>query len=259
MQLCKINFIYLFTYCFHRTLNNETSEHLPRVLHTLSEDTTNPISDTTSGNSQNSIDNVPNKVTDPITPTSPGENKNENVFIIPNNYIYTGNYDLVGPVEEDHSTLINNGNYCPEYAEVNDCLVEKPVKMPSTTLRPDYQPQEYSELNHAYKEEQKCLTLDRHMKDGRLQQGHYSKFNRNMSIPTHSIRRQHPGETYSSLETYHSDSGYQTTESKDAISDTEIGRIENTHFQSDSAVYSDCSNRKQHTKEESEAMRDSNS
>ncbi len=35
----------------------------------------------------------------------------------------------------------------------------------------------------------------------------------------------------------------------DVISDTEIGRIENTHFQSDSAVDSDCSNRKQHTKE----------
>ncbi len=218
---------------------------MPHVLSTLSEDTTNPISDTTSGNSQNSIDNVPNKVTNPITPTSPGENKNETVFIIPNNNIYTGNYDLVDSVEEDRNTLINYGN-CPEYAEVNDCLVEKPVEMPSTTLRPDYQPQEYSELNHAYKEEQKCLTLDRHMKDGQLQQVHYSKFNCNMSVPTHSIRRQHPGETYSSLETYHSDSGYQTTESKDAISETEIGRIENTHFQSDSAVDNDCSNRKQH-------------
>ncbi len=228
---------------------------MPHVLPTISEDTTNPISDTASRNSQNSIVNFTNKVTYAITPTSPGENKNETAFMIPNNNIYTGNYDLVGPVEEDHSTLINNGN-CPEYAEVNDCLVEKPVEMSSTTLRPDYQPQEYSELNHAYKEEQKCLTLDRHMKDGQLQQVHYSKFNRNMSIPTNSIRRQHPGETYSSLETYHSDSGYQTTESKDVISDTEIGRIENTHFQSESAVDNDCSNRKQHTKEGSEAIHD---
>ncbi len=228
---------------------------MPHVVPTLSEDTTNPISDTTSGNSQNSIDNFTNKVTDRIILTSPGENKNEAAFMIPNNNIYTGNYDLVGPVEEDHNTLIYNGN-CPEYAEVNDCLVEKPVEMPSTTLRPDYQPQEYSGLNHAYKEEQKCLTLDRHMKDDQLQQVHYSKFNRNMSIPTHSIRRQHPGETYSSLETYHSDSGYQTTESKDVISDTVIGRIENTHSQSESAVDNDCSNRKQHTNEGSETMRD---
>ncbi len=217
---------------------------MPRVVPTLSEDTTKPISDTISGNSQNSTDNFPNKVTGHIILTSPGENKKETVFMLPNNTIYTGNYDLVGPVEEDH-TLINNGNG-PEYAEVNDCLIEKPLEMPSTTLRPDYQPQEYSELNHAYKEEQKCLTVDRHMKDGQLQLGHYSKFNRNMSIPTHFIRRQHPGETYSSLETYHSDSGYQTTENKDVISDTQIGRIENTHFQSDSAVDSDCSNRKQH-------------
>ena len=46
------------------------------------------------------------------------------------------------------------------------------------------------------------------------------------------------------------------TESKDVFSDTQIGRIENTHFQSDSAVDSDCSNRKQHTKEESEAIHD---
>ncbi len=166
----------------------------------------------------------------------------------------TGNYDLVGPVEEDHSTLINNGN-CSEYAEVNDCLVEKPVEMLSTTLRSDYQLQKYSDLNHAYKEEQKCLTLYRHMKDGQLQQGHYSKFNHNMSIPTHSIRR-HPGETYSSLDTYHSDSGYQTTESKDVISDNEWARIGNAHFQSDSAVDSDCSNRKPHTKEGSEAIHD---
>ncbi len=228
---------------------------MPHVLPTLSEDTTNPISDTTSGNSQNSIDNVLNKVTDPITPTSPGENNNETVFIIPNNYIYTGNYNLVGPAEEDHSTLINNGN-CPEYAEVNDCFIEKPLEMPSITLRPDYQPQEYSELNHAYKEEQKCLTLDRHMKDGQLQQVHYSKFNRNMSIPTHSIRRQHPGETYSSLETYHSDSGHQTTESKGVISDTERARIGNAHFQSVFAMDNDCSNRKQYTKEGSEAIHD---
>ncbi len=162
------------------------------MLPILSEDRTKPISGTTSSYSQNSIDNVPNKVTDPITPTSPGENKNETVFIIPNNYIYTGNYDLVGPAEEYHSTLINNDN-CPEYAEVNDCLIEKPVEMPSTTLRPDYQPQEYSELNRAYKKEQKCLTLDRHMKDGQLQQVHYSKFNRNMSIPTHSHQTSTPG------------------------------------------------------------------
>ncbi len=177
--------------------------------------------------------------------------------MIPNNNIYTGNYDLVGPVEEDHSTLLNNGN-CPKCAEVNDCLVvvEKPLEMPSIILRPDYQPQEYSELNHAYKEEQKCLTLDRHMKDGQLQQGHYSKFNHNMSVLTHFIRRQHPGKTYSSLETYHSDSGYQTTESKDAISDTERARIGNEHFQNDSAVDNDCSNRKQHTKEGSEAIHD---
>ncbi len=189
---------------------------MPHVLPSLSEDTTNPISDTISGNSQNSIVNFPNKVTYAITPTSHGENKNETAFMIPNNNIYTGNYDLVGPVEEDRNTLIYNGN-CPEYAEVNDCLVENPVEMSSTTLRPDYQPQEYSELNHAYKVEQKCLTLDRHMKDGQLQQVHYSKFNHNMSVPTHSIRRQHPGETYSSLETHHSDSGYQTTESKDVI------------------------------------------
>ncbi len=216
------------------------------------------MSDTISGNSQNSIDNFPYKVTDRIILTSPGENINKTVFMLPNNTIYTGNYDLVGPVEEDHSTLINNGNF-PEYAEVNDYLVEKPVEMPSTSLRPDYQPQEYSELNHAYKEEQKRLTLDRHMKNGQLQQVHYSKFNRNMSVPTHSIRRQHPGETYSSLEPYHSDSGYQTTESKDVISDTQIGRIENTHFQSDFAVNSDCSNRKQHTKTESETIHDRNS
>ncbi len=243
----------MFVYCFHRTLNNETSEHLPRVLPTLSEDTTKPISDTTSGNSQNSIVHFPNRDTYPITLMSPAENKNETSFMIPNNNIYTGNYDLVGPVEEDRITLIYNGN-CPEYAEVNDCLVEKPVEMPSTTLRPDYQPQEYSELNHAYKKEQKCLTLDRHMKDGQLQQVHYSKFNRNMSIPTHSIRRQCPGEIYSSLETYHSDSGHQTTEGKGVISDNEIGRIENTHFQSDFAVDNDCSNRKQHTKEGSEAI-----
>ncbi len=228
---------------------------MPRVVSTLSEGTTNPISDTTSGNSQNSIDNLPNKVTDRIILTSPAENKTETAFMIPNNNIYTGNYDLVGPVEEDHSTLINNGN-CPEYAEVSDCLIEKPLEMPSTTLRPDYQPQEYSELNHAYKEEQKCLTLYRHLKDGQSQQGHYSKFNRNMSIPTHSIRRQHPGETYASLETYHSDSGYQTTESKNVTSDTERARIWNAHFQSESAVDNDCSNRKQHTKEGSEAMRD---
>ncbi len=87
------------------------------------------------------------------------------------------------------------------------------------------------------------------MKDGLSQLGHYSKFNHNMSIPTHSIRRQHPGETYSSLETYHSDSGHQTTESKDAISDTERARNGNKHFQSDSAVDNDCSNRKQHTNE----------
>ncbi len=214
---------------------------MPCVLPTLSEDTTNPTCDTTSGNSQNSIDNLPNKVTDRIILTSPGENKNETSFMIPDSNIYTGNYNLVGPVEEDHSTLINNGN-CPEYAEVNGCLVEKPVGMPSATLRPDYQPQEYSELNHAYKEEQKCLTLDRHMKDGQLHQVHYSKFNRNMSVPTHSIRRQHPGETYSSLEIYHSDGGHQTTESKHVISDNEIERIENTHFQSDSAVDNDCSN-----------------
>ncbi len=251
----SILFIYLFVYYFYRTLNNETSERLPHVLPTLSEDPTKPISDTTSSYSQNGIDNVPNKVTDPITLTSPVENKNETAFMIPNNIIYTGNYDLVGPIEEDHSTLIYNGN-CPEYAEVNDCLIEKPLEMPSITLRPDYQPQEYSELNHAYKKEQKCLTLDRHMKDGQLQQGHYSKFNHNMSIPTHSIRRQHPRETYSSLETYHSDSGYQTTESKDAISDTERARIGIEHFQSDSAVDNDCSNRMQHTKEGSEAMRD---
>ncbi len=250
---CKINFIYLFVYCFHRTLNNDTSENLPRVIPTLSEGTTNAISVTTSRNSQNSSDNVPNKVTDPITPTSPGENKNETVFVLPNNNICTGNYDLVGPVEEDHTTIINNGN-CPDYAEVNDCLVEKPVEMISTALRSDYQLQEYSELNHAYKEEQKCLTLDRHMKDGQLQLGHYSKFNHNMSIPTHSIRRQHPGETYSSLETHHCDSGYQTTESKGVISDNERARIGNAHFQSDSAV--DCSNRKQHTKEGSEAIHD---
>ena len=50
--------------------------------------------------------------------------------------------------------------------------------MPSITLRPDYQPQEYSELNHAYKEKQKCLTLDRDMKDGQLQQGHWLKTER---------------------------------------------------------------------------------
>ncbi len=185
---------------------------------------------------------------------SRGENKDVIVFMIPNNNIYTGNYDL-GLVEEDYRTVINNGN-CPEYAEVNDCLMENPLEMPSIKLRPDYQPQEYSELNHAYKEEQKCLTLDKHMKDGQLQQGHYSKFNHNMSIPTHSIRRQHPGETYSSLETYHSDSGYQTTESKDAISNNERARIGNAHFQNDSAVDSDCSNRKQHTKEGSEAIHD---
>ncbi len=202
---------------------------MPRVVPTLSEDTTKPISYTTSGNSQNSIVNFPNKDTYSITLMSPAENKSETSFMIPNNNKYTGNYDLVGPVEEDHSTLINNGN-CPEYAEVSDCLIEKPLEIPSTTLRLDYQPQEYSELNHAYKEEQKCLTLDRHMKDGQLQQGHYSKFIRNMSIPTHSIRRQHPGETYSSLETYHSDSGHQTTESKDVISDTERARIGNAHF-----------------------------
>ena len=144
---------------------------MPRVLFTRPEDSTKPISDTTSRNSQNSIDNVPNKDTYPITLTSPVGNINETAFMIPNNNIYTGNYDLVGPVEEDHSTLIYNGN-CPEYAEVNDCLIEKPLEMPSTTLRPDYQPQEYSELNHAYKEKQKCLTLDRDMKDGQLQQGH---------------------------------------------------------------------------------------
>ncbi len=228
---------------------------MPHVLPIISEATINPISGTASRNSQNGIVNVPNKNTDPITPTSPGENKTEIVFMIPNNNISTGNYDLVGPVEEDHNTSIDNGN-CPEYAEVNNCLIEKPLEMPSTTLRPDYQPQEYSELNHAYKEEQKCLTLDRHMKDGQLQQGHYSKFNHNMSIPTHSIRRQPPGETYSSLEPYHSDSGHQTTESKDVISDTEMGRIGNAHFQSDSAVDNDCNNRKQHTKERSEAIHD---
>ncbi len=74
------------------------------------------------------------------------------------------------------------------------------------------------------------------------------------SVHTHSIRRQHPGETYSS--TYHSDSGHQTTESKDAISDTERARIGNEHFQSDSDVDNDCSNRKQHTKEGFEAMCD---
>ncbi len=77
-----------------------------------------------------------------------------------------------------------------------------------------------------------------------------------MSIPTHSIRRQHPGETYYSLETYHSDSGHQTTESKDVISDIERARIENEHYQSDSAEDNDCRNRKQHTKEGSEAMCD---
>ncbi len=126
MQLCKIKFIDLIVYYFHRTRNNETSEHLPHVLPIISEATKNPISGTTSRNSQNGIVNVPNKNTDPITPTSPGENKKEIVFMIPNNNIYTGNYDLVGPVEEDHSTSINNGN-CPEYAEVNSCLVEKPV------------------------------------------------------------------------------------------------------------------------------------
>ncbi len=64
------------------------------------------------------------------------------------------------------------------------------------------------------------------------------------------------GETYSSLDTYHSDSGHQTTESKDAISDTERARIGNEHFQSDSDVDNDCSNRKQRTKEESEAIHD---
>ncbi len=141
---------------------------MPCVVPTLSEDTTNAISNTTSGNSQNSIDNVPNKDTDRIILTSPGENKNETVFVLPNNNICTGNYDQVGLVEEDHTTIINNGN-CPDYAEVNDCLVVKPVEMFSTTLRSDYQLQKYSELNHAYKEEQKCLTLYRHMKDGQVQ------------------------------------------------------------------------------------------
>ncbi len=178
-----------------------------------------------------------------------GETKMKLFLLYQTTIIYTGNYDLVGPAEEYHSN-------CPEYAEVNNCLIEKPLEMPSITLRPDYQPQEYSELNRAYNKEQKCLTLDRHMKDGQLQLGHYSKYNRNMSIPTHSIRRQHPGETYSSLETYHSDSGPHTTESKDAISDTERARIGIEHFQSDSAVDNDCSNRKQYTKEGSETMRD---
>ncbi len=61
---------------------------MPHVLPTLSEDTTNPISDTTSGNSQNSIDNFTNKVTGHIIPTSTGENKNETVFVLPNNNMH---------------------------------------------------------------------------------------------------------------------------------------------------------------------------
>ncbi len=80
-------FIYLFVYYLYRTLNNETSESLPRVFFTRPEDSTKPISDTTSRNSQNSIDNDPNKDTYPITLTSPAENINETAFMIPNNNI----------------------------------------------------------------------------------------------------------------------------------------------------------------------------
>ncbi len=91
------------------------------MLPTLSEDRTKPISGTTSSYSHKSqfllLQHLLGKI------------KNETVFIIPNNHIYTGNYDLVGPAEEDYNTLIYNGN-CPEYAEVNDCFIEKPLRNP---------------------------------------------------------------------------------------------------------------------------------